>query len=325
MPHNSILITGISGFVGGHYCDFLRNNRSDWSIHGISRSAPVWDFVPDNDTLLESIDFHQGNLLDEENTCKLIKEIDPDYILHLAAYSSVAESWGQPRLAFLNNTNAFLNVVESIRVNNLQCKILSVGSSEEYGIVNLKELPLKEEYCNKPANPYAVARVSQECLAKIYTAGYDVKICCTRSFNHIGPGQQSKFVISSIAKQFAEIVAGRTSPTIIIGNGSIVRDFIDINDVVTAYDSILRKFRNGELYNVCNGVGHTINQIVEKYSDMLDLPVQIIQKDNLMRPVDNPILFGDNKKLIEHTGWTPLVPFETSLKKIFDYWYNKST
>jgi len=323
MSSKTILITGVSGFVGGHYCSFLCNTHKDWVIHGISRSEPSWDFLPDEETIQESLIFHQGDLLDEKNTDALIKEILPDYILHLAAFSSVAESWQQPRLAFLNNTNAFLNVAESVRLNTTPCRILSVGSSEEYGIVNSHYLPLKEDCYNRPANPYAVARVSQENLANIYTRGYGVDICCTRSFNHIGPGQRTKFVISSIAKQFAEIAIKKTNPVIEIGNGTIIRDFVDIVDVIRAYDAIFMQGHKGEIYNICSGQGHTIIQIIEMYSELLDLPVRIEQQNNLIRPIDNPVLFGDYKKIYDHTGWKPQVPLDKSLNKIYNYWYKK--
>jgi GDP-4-dehydro-6-deoxy-D-mannose reductase len=323
MSDRSILITGISGFVGGHYSSFIINNRKDWTIHGISRSKPRWDFLPECDTILSTINFYQGNLLDEKKTYDLIKKINPDYILHLAAFSSVAESWQQPRSAFLNNTNAFLNVVESVRTTNNQCRILSVGSSEEYGIVKNKDLPVKEDCCYRPANPYAVARVAQANLANIYVKGYNLDICCTRSFNHIGPGQQTKFVISSIAKQFAEIMIRKATPIIKIGNGNIVRDFIDIDDVILAYDAIFKKGRKGEIYNVCSGISSTITHIVQIYSQMLDLPICIEQQIDLIRPTDNPVLFGDYAKLARDTGWKPQVPLEKSLDKIYEYWRSK--
>jgi GDP-4-dehydro-6-deoxy-D-mannose reductase len=323
MTNQTILITGISGFVGGHYCSFLCKKRKEWTIHGISRSKPLWDFLPNSDTIQKSINFHKMDLLDEKKTVLAINEINPDYILHLAAFSSVAESWREPRSAFLNNTNAFLNVIESVRLNNNQCRILSVGSSEEYGIVNPEDLPLKEDYLNRPSNPYAVARVAQEDLANIYMRGYGLDICCTRSFNHIGSGQPEKFVISSIAKQFAKIIIKKIPPVISIGNGTIVRDFIDIDDVIYAYDSIFTNGRKGEIYNVCSGTGYTIAQLVQMYSEMLDLPVHVEQQNNLMRPIDNPTLYGDYEKLQTHTGWKPQVSLEKSLKKIYEYWYTR--
>jgi GDP-4-dehydro-6-deoxy-D-mannose reductase len=153
--------------------------------------------------------------------------------------------------------------------------------------------------------------------------GYDLDICCTRSFNHIGQGQQTKFVISSIAKQFAEIIIKKTDPVIVIGDGTIVRDFIDIDDVIRAYDTIFVNGRKGERYNVCSGTGYSIARIVQMYSEMLDLPVLIEQQNNLIRPIDNPILVGDYEKLKNHTGWTPRVSLEKSLNKIYEYWFTK--
>jgi GDP-4-dehydro-6-deoxy-D-mannose reductase len=323
MARKTILITGISGFVGGHYSSFILNRKRDWTIHGISRSYPAWDFLPELDTILDAIHFHKSNLLHEKNTNKLVKEIDPDYILHLAAFSSVADSWKEPRAAFLNNTNAFLNLVESVRLNNTHCRILSVGSSEEYGIVDTKDLPLTESHYNRPSNPYAVARVSQENLSNIYTKGYNLDICCTRSFNHIGPGQHQKYVVSSIAKQFAEITIKKLAPVIKIGDGTIIRDFIDIDDVVRAYDAIFTHGQRGEVYNVCSGNKYSISKIIRIYSDLKQVPVRVIQNKNLVRPIDNPVLFGDYQKLKDHSGWEPVVPIKKSLLKLFDYWSNR--
>ena len=155
----SILITGISGFVGGHYAQFLCNARHDVIVHGVSRSKPAWDFLENREEILDSVNFHQCDLLNSKKINQIIKKIHPDYILHLASFSSVAESWNDPFTSFLNNTNAFLNIVESVRTQDLTSKILSVGSSEEYGIVQKHDLPLSENHIVCPKNPYAVARV----------------------------------------------------------------------------------------------------------------------------------------------------------------------
>ncbi len=237
----SILITGISGFVGGHFTRFLMNKQPDYVIHGVSRSKPAWDFIQNRNDVLDAVTFHQCDLLDSKKINEIIGEIQPDYILHLASFSSVAQSWREPLASFLNNTNAFLNIVEAVRIQGLNTKILSVGSSEEYGIVKESDLPLTEKKHVAPENPYAVARVSEEHLAQIYAKGFHLNICCTRSFNHIGPGQSDQFVVSSLARQFAEIALHHKKPVIKIGAGSIIRDFIDIDDVIRAYDAILEK------------------------------------------------------------------------------------
>jgi GDP-4-dehydro-6-deoxy-D-mannose reductase len=319
----SILITGISGFVGGHFTQFIINKLPDYVIHGVSRSKPSWDFIENRNPVLDAITFHQCDLLDSKKTNEIIEEIQPDFILHLASFSSVSQSWREPVASFLNNTNAFLNIIEAVRTYSLDTKILSVGSSEEYGIVNNCDLPLTEKKPVAPANPYAVARVSEEHLAQIYAKGYHLNICCTRSFNHIGPGQSDQFVVSSIAKQFAEIAIHHKKPVIKIGAGSIIRDFIDIEDVIRAYDAIFEKGVTGEVYNVCSGRGHSINDIVKSLSKLTQTPVTVEHNTNLLRPIDNPVLIGNYDKLQTITGWKPECPIEKSLEKIHTYWLNK--
>jgi GDP-4-dehydro-6-deoxy-D-mannose reductase len=297
--------------------------KSDYIIYGVSRSKPKWDFIQKKDKIFHSITFYQCDLLDSAKINKLIIDIQPDYILHLASFSSVAQSWKEPVTSFLNNTNAFLNLVEAVRLQSINSKILSVGSSEEYGIVNKRDLPLTEKKHLSPANPYAVARVSEEQLAQVYVKGYNLNICCTRSFNHIGPGQTDNFVVSSIAKQFAEIAISHKKPVIKIGAGLIIRDFVDIDDVIFAYNKILEKGVSGEVYNVCTGRGYSINDIIGFFSELTQIPVNLEQNKDLIRPIDNPILIGNYKKLNKYTGWNPRVPIKKSLEKIYNYWINK--
>jgi GDP-4-dehydro-6-deoxy-D-mannose reductase len=319
----SIVITGISGFVGGHYAHYVMNTKHNYIIHGVSRSKPRWDFIKDRDRLIQSIHFHKCDLLDTSAINQIIRDVHPDYILHLAALSSVAESWNTPVTSFLNNTNAFLNIVEAVRSQDIPCKILSVGSSEEYGIVKEPDIPLSENHPVAPANPYAVARVSQEYLAQIYAKGYNLNICCTRSFNHIGPGQQDHFVVSSIAKQFAEIARHKKDPVIKIGAGSIIRDFVDIEDVILAYDALFREGLRGETYNVCSGHGYRIIDIVHLLSELTSISVTIEHNEGLFRPVDNPILVGSFKKIQKQTGWKPQIPIKDSLQKLYTYWCDR--
>lgn len=319
----SILITGISGFVGGHFTDFLLKTKTDYVIYGVSRSKPAWDFLQNRNQVLRSITFCHCDLLDSVKIHALIGNIQPDYILHLASFSSVAQSWREPLASFLNNTNAFLNIVESVRTHKLDTKILSVGSSEEYGIVKESDLPLTEKKYLAPANPYAVARVSEEYLAQIYGKGYGLNICCTRSFNHIGPGQSDQFVVSSIAKQFAEIATNHEKPVIKIGVGSIIRDFVDIEDVILAYNALLESGVTGEVYNVCSGRGYSIYDIINTLSELTEIPITVEQNKDLIRPIDNPVLIGSYKKIYNDTGWSPVCSLEKSLEKIYAYWCNK--
>jgi len=315
-----ILITGISGFVGGHFVHHLTTHHRDLEIHGISRSKPAWDFVKIPPQLLNGHHFHLADLNDIPKIKSLIQGIQPDYILHLAAQSSVAESWKTPVDSFMNNTNIFLNIIDTVRLNDNGARVLSVGSSEQYGIVSERDLPLTENQPQCPANPYAVARVAQEQLARIYATGYGLDICCTRSFNHCGPGQTDRFVVSAIVKQFVKIAHGLQDPVIHIGNGAIVRDFVDVHDVVEAYRLLLTQGKRGEVYNICSGKGRSIRDIVTLLSDMYHIDVQVHQEQSQIRPIDNPRIIGSYQKIQNDMGWKPRIPFEESLRSIYQYW-----
>ena len=315
-----ILITGISGFVGGHFVQHLTSHHNNLEIHGISRSKPAWDFVNTPPELHNSHHFHLADLNDIPKIKSLIEEIQPDYILHLAAQSSVAESWKTPVSSFMNNTNIFLNIIDTVRLIDNGARVLSVGSSEQYGIVSERDLPLTEDHPQCPANPYAVARVAQEQLAGIYATGYGLDICCTRSFNHCGPGQTDRFVISAIVKQFVKIAHGLQDPVLQIGNGAIVRDFVDVHDVVEAYRLLLTKGERGEIYNICSGTGRAIRDIITLLSDMYHIDVQVHQEQSQIRPIDNPRIVGSFQKIHQDLGWKPTIPFEESLRSMYDYW-----
>ena len=317
------LITGISGFVGGYCVEHLTSHDNNIEIHGISRSKPAWDYVKISPEILNSHYFHIADLNDIPKIKSLITEIQPDYILHLAAQSSVAESWKTPVLTFINNTSIFLNIVDTVRQIDNGTRILSVGSSEQYGVISDCDLPLTEDQPQRPSNPYAVARVAQEQLAQVYATGYGMDICCTRSFNHCGPGQTDRFVISAIVKQFVSIARGAEEPVIHIGNGAIVRDFVDVRDVVEAYKILLNKGSPGGVYNICSGIGRSICEIVSLLSDMYDIDVQVHQEQSHIRPTDNPQIIGSYQKIQMDVGWQPKIPFKNTLESIYQYEYSR--
>ena len=196
------LITGFSGFVSRHFLEFLESHRINAMVKGLDIHNP--DFKEDHFKYVK-YHFERIELLQNEKVEDIIREFQPDYILHLASYSSVAFSWKEPIISFQNNTNIFLSLLEAVRKFYLPARILSIGSSEEYGNVDQEDLPLTEHHSLKPGSPYAVARVAQELLSQIYVNGYGLNIVMTRSFNHIGPFQKDIFVIPALVKQLLEI------------------------------------------------------------------------------------------------------------------------
>jgi GDP-4-dehydro-6-deoxy-D-mannose reductase len=316
------LITGYSGFVSRHFLEYLDQNETHASIKGLDVQKPE---SPQNSYKNIRVDFEKIDLLDQDRVESIIFNFQPDYIVHLASFSSVAFSWKEPILSFRNNMNIYLNLLESVRKLNQPARILSIGSSEEYGNVDEKSLPLTEEHIPRPVSPYAVARVSQEMISKVYVDGYGLDIIMTRSFNHIGPFQRDIFAISSFAKQLVEIKkSGISSGELVTGDTSIVRDFTDVRDVVVAYDLLLKNGKPGEIYNVCSGKGTSLNDVIGIMARILDLNIHVRVNENLVRPSDNGIIIGSNEKIKREVGWDMKIPLEQSLMDIIDYWQKGS-
>jgi GDP-4-dehydro-6-deoxy-D-mannose reductase len=284
------LITGFSGFVSRHFIDYLDNNEIDSVIMGVDVTKPEFQF---DEYKKVKCTYRELDLLNQDDITKVLRQFRPDYILHLASYSSVAYSWKQPILSFRNNTNIFLNLLQSVCDLGLSCRILSIGSSEEYGNVTAEDLPLKEDHPLNPISPYAVARVSQELLSRVYSSGYHLDVVMTRSFNHIGPYQKTIFAIPAFANQLSEAkIRGLDRCDVMAGDVDIIRDFVDVRDVVAAYYALLERGLNGEVYNVCSGKGIALKTVIEMMGSLLNIKVNIKQSKSLTRPDDNHIIIG---------------------------------
>lgn len=300
------LVTGANGFVGRYFIEYLLEIEKNAEVYGVD--------VTQN--CLTPIKYKQIDLSDKLSTYKIISEIKPDYIVHLAAMSSVAQSWIEPAKCFLNNTGVFLNIADGVRELGLSCRILSVGSSEEYG---LYDQPMKENFILHPKNPYSVARLSQEYLSKLYVDNFDMDIVMTRSFNHIGPRQNPKFVIPSFVKQLVNISKGKQSD-LVVGNIEVIRDFLDVRDVVNAYYKILKNSKSRQVYNVCSGVGIKLREIIDLISNQLNIHPNIVIEKNKIRPNEILSVIGDNNKLKNELGWKPLHSLKsTIIDMIRDY------
>lgn len=311
------IITGVSGFVGKNYLSYLNENSLKSDILGIDVRMPDVN-TGEFDSL--KIRFEKTDLKDKDRLCKLIYDFSPDYILHLASYSSVAASWKSPNASFLNNVNIFLNLLEAVRLIGLKCRILSVGSSEEYGAVKIEDLPLTESSNLNPTSPFGVARVTQELLARLYADVYGLDIIITRSFNHIGPGQNENFAVSSFAKQLVEARKNQLNEFVTAGDVTIVRDFIDVRDVVCAYHKLLLDGKKGEIYNVCSGFGVSLQNVIQMICEILDVKISIKQDLKLKRPKDNPVIIGSNEKLKKEVNWINKISIERSLQDVVNYY-----
>lgn len=304
------LIIGAAGFVGDYLIDELY--RNDYAVHATMLT---------NERIGNSrCVSHVLDILDDQGVNQLLDAIRPDVIVLLAAQSSVALSWQIPKLTFEINTVGPVNVLEAIRKLAIQCRILLVGSSEEYGVIRPEEIPITESRPVEPQNPYAISKVAQELFGELYVNAYGLDIVFVRSFNHIGPKQLPVFVVADFAKQVALIEKEKQPPVIEVGNLEARRDFTDVRDIVKAYIALLEKGKSGEIYNVGSGKSVKIAEVLDFLIQQARLKIVVRQDDSKLRPVDVPVIESDTRKINQATGWKPAISLGQSLIDILDYW-----
>ena len=313
-----ILITGFSGFVAQHFVNYLFESGENHEVVGIDIIPPSFEISKYASKL--DIKFMLVNLTNMVELNKVFESFIPEYILHLASYSSVSFSWDNPSESFINNSYIFLNLIQSIREFNPQCRVLSVGSSEEYGNVSSEDIPLLEEHSLNPISPYAVARVAQEQLSKVFVEAYGMNIVLTRSFNHIGPYQRLDFSVPSFISRILDIRLRNESKGVIeTGDVSIVRDFVDVRDVVRAYYLLLLHGNKGEVYNVCSGHGVKLLDLIRMIAEVVGVEVDPVVDNKLVRPNDNMVIVGSPCKIKKELGWNPTISLRQSIVDMVTY------
>ena len=294
------------GFVGRYFVEYLGKNEPDAKVYGI-------DIAPSCDM---DIEYKSLNLMDTAKVKAIVQDVKPDYIVHLAAMSSVAQSWAEPANCFVNNMSAFLNLADAVRSHNLNTRILSVGSSEEYGIY---DTPIQESFVLHPKNPYSVARLSQEYMSKLYVDNFGLDIVMTRSFNHIGPRQNTRFVIPSFVEQLVNIADGKKENKMMVGNINVVRDFTDVRDVVDAYYRIIKHAPNRSVYNVCSGRGVKLRDIIDTTAETLGIKPNVVVDPSRIRSNEIPSVIGDNSKLKSELGWKQQYTLSQTIADMIKY------
>ena len=287
------LVTGAAGFVGRHLCSYLLGEGD--TVIGVDRADG-----PD--------------LLDTDAVCELVADLRPDVVYHLGGWSDVGASWDHPLESFRVNGEGTLNLLQACIANGSP-RVLVVSSADIYGRVTAEELPISEGTPFRPVTPYAASKVAADQLALQAWLGHGLETVRVRAFNHLGPGQTTRFVAPAIA---ARIAANERdgSEEVPVGNLTPRRDTTDVRDVVRAYRMLMHEGEAGEAYNVCTGNDLTIGDLAERMVALSTRPMSLVPDPTLQRPVETPVLRGDPDKLHRATGWIPQIPLETTLRDI---------
>ena len=315
-----VLITGITGFVGSHLVDYILANHSETAIHGLVR----WRSPMDNLRHLpaDKLNLIYGDLSDLGSLIRILKEIKPDVIFHLAAQSYVPTSFNAPVDTIQTNIIGTTNLLEAVRITAIEPVIHICSSSEVYGQAREDEVPIKEDCPLRPSSPYGVSKVGEDMISFQYWLSYGIKTIRTRMFTHTGPRRGQVFVVSAFARQIALIEQKQQDPVMRVGNLESVRTFSDVRDAVMAYWLLVNKCQPGDVYNI--GGNRTI-EIREMLNMLLGLSpikdkIEIKVDPKLLRPSDVTLQIPDCSKFKKLTGWEPEIPFEKTLEDTLNYW-----
>lgn len=312
---SKILITGISGFAGSFLAEELV--KKNCFISGTT----INDHNDNITNIKTKLQLYKCDLKNYKDVGIVVKKTNPDYIFHLAALPSPADSFNNAGDTLVNNILAEANILEAVRVNILKKKnprILIVASADEYGLVRLNE-KIDENSPLNPTSPYAVSKIAQDFLGLQYYNTYKMDIVRVRPFNHIGPRQSPAFVIPSFAKQIAEIEKDPKN-ALLVGNLEPIRDFTDVRDMVKAYVLALEKCPPGEVYNLGSGKGLRISDLLDILLSLSKIRITITKDLSRFRPIDNPILICDNLKFRKLSGWKPEIEIHKTLTDVLNYW-----
>ena len=312
-----ILITGITGFVGSHLAEYIINLNEGHDVYGICR----WRSPKDNlEKVYDKITLLDADLCDLSSIIRRLREIKPDIIFHLAAQSYVLTSFNSPIHTLWSNVIGTANLLEAVRILEINPVIHICSSSEVYGQVSEKDVPIKETCPFRPPSPYAVSKVGEDMVAYQYWVSYGIRAVRTRMFTHTGPRRGDVFAMSFFAKQVAAAELGLKEPVIRVGNLKSVRTFCDVRDAVEAYWILVNKCKAGEVYNIGGNRTMTIGEALDMLLSYTKTKLEIKVDPKLLRPSDVTLQIPCIDKFKNDTGWEPKIPLEKTLRDILDYW-----
>src|SRR5438552_6665957 len=293
-----LLLTGSDGFVG--------------SI--LMRHRPCIPLADDGDNV---------DLRDADRLRSAVARIAPDAVIHLAAQSFVPASFARPRETHEINFFGTLNLLDALKAAGFKGRFLFVGSGDSYGLVAPDELPIEESHPLWPRSPYAVSKTAAEALCYQWSQSEPFEIMMTRSFNHIGPGQSERFVVSDFARQVVEIRKGLRPPLIRTGDIDVTRDFTDVRDDVEAYLLLLEQGKRGEVYNVFSGSEQSIRDVLTRLLQLAGVEAAVEEDPLRLRRAEQRRIYGSPRKLERDTGWTRQNSLDASLADILNDWEAK--
>jgi GDP-4-dehydro-6-deoxy-D-mannose reductase len=312
MSHlQTVLVTGAAGFAGSHLLDLLSADP----IRVVALRKPGVGAA--TQALYPSVRWIEADLVDREAARRIIGELAPAAIYHLAGSPHVGQSWKAATETLAVNALGTHHVLDALRAEGLRSRVVVPSSAYVY---RPAEHALSEGDAIAATNPYAISKVATE-LAVVKAAAEDgIPAVVARAFNHTGPRQDPSFFVPGVARQVALIEAGRLEPVIRVGNLESRRDFTDVRDTVRAYRALAESGTPGRAYNVCSGVALRMSDLLDGIVALARVRVTVEPDPARFRPNDTPVLLGDPSLIRRDTGWDPQISIEQTLRDLLEYW-----
>lgn len=313
MTSSKVWVTGYGGFMGVHLVDLLETKGEEVLATYFRPTTDLRDSKPRGRV-------EECDIRDQAKVNTLLQEFQPEKIFHLAAQSYPTVSWEDPWYTIETNVIGTVNIFEAVKRSGLNCKILNACSSAEYGYVTEDEVPVREEHALKPLHPYGVSKASQEMLGYQYYKNFGIPSIAVRIFNTTGPGKVND-VCSDLTKRLVEMTKGiNPEKKLRVGNLDAKRAITDVRDVIRAFDLALDKATMGEAYNLSGEMVYEVREIVDLLRSLVGFDFETWQDPKLLRPTDEPIIYGSSRKFQKETHWKQVISLENTLKDMLDYW-----
>ncbi len=316
MP-KKVLITGIAGSGGSYLAEHIVQNHPEVEVHGLARWHSTT--APSNlSGIRDKVKVHEADLMDFGSVLAALQQAKPDAIFHLAAHANVRASFITPSAVLSNNILGTANLFEAVRLSGLDPILQHCSTSEVYGQVDPKYVPINEETPFRPASPYAVSKAAQDLLARAYHASYQMRIVITRMFTYLNPRRTDLFA-TAFARQVAWIEEG-LEEELVHGNLDSVRTIIDVRDAMRAYWEAILHCRSGEAYNIGGSTTMKVGEFLERLTAKSSVRIPARCDPKLLRPADVTLQIPCTDKFVQATGWKPRYSFEESLDHLLAYW-----
>ncbi len=318
-----VFITGINGFAGSHLAELCLGYGD--LVGGTVLPGTSTENLRD---IRSSLHLVSADLLKPKSIISALRRSRPNWVIHLAASTSVGDSFQAPAETIRNNIISTLNLLEAIRTDKLVGrsieKIIMVASSEVYGRVRPEMIPLSEKTPLAPVNPYGASKASADLIAYSYGESFHLPIVRVRASNHAGPRQRTGFVVPDFCDAISRLEKKKTGRVMTVGNLSARRDFSDVRDIVRGYRLLAQKGHAGGVYHLGSGKARSVRSVLNALLRMARQPIDVVPDPKKMRPVEVPILVPDISRAQREVGYAPSIAWAKTLADTLEYYRQRA-